>query len=92
MKKDRVKVLRALSDEKKKTFYERFTGQTLPVLVEAKRDKQTGLLRGFSRNYIPVIFDGDSDLIGKEVRVKLLSVQQDRVAGERADSRIYAAG
>jgi threonylcarbamoyladenosine tRNA methylthiotransferase MtaB len=88
VKKDRVNILRALSDEKKETFYKTFIGQTLPVLVEAKRDKNTGALRGFTRNYIPILFNGDEDLIGKEVLVKLHSVQQDLVMGERVNSRV----
>lgn len=87
VKKDRVNILRELSNEKKESFYKRFINQSLPVLVEAKRDKKTGALRGFTRNYIPIIFKGDDGLIGKEVFVTLYSVQQDIVLGERADSR-----
>jgi len=86
VKKSRVNILRALSDEKKEKFYEAFIDQTLPVLVEAKRDKKTGALRGFTRNYIPIMFHGDDDLIGKEVLVKLHYVRQDLVVGGRADS------
>jgi len=88
VKKERVKILRALSDEKKEKFYETFIDQSLPVLVEAKRDKKTGALRGFSRNYIPVIFNGDDDLIGKEILVKLNDVCEDLVVGERVDGRV----
>ena len=72
---------------KKDKYYETFIGRILPVLVEAKRDKKTGALRGFTRNYIPILFNGDDDLIGKEVLVKLYSVQQDLVMGESADGR-----
>ncbi len=82
VKKQRVKILRALSDEKKEKFYKTFIDQSLPVLVEAKHDKKTGALRGFSRNYIPVIFNGDDDLIGKEILVKLNDVSEDIVIGE----------
>ena len=87
VKKDRVKILRALSNEKKEKYYETFIDRILPVLVETKRDKKTGALRGFTRNYIPILFNGDDDLIGKEVLVKLYSVQQDLVMGESADGR-----
>jgi len=87
VKKARVKILRALSDEKKKNFYETFIEQTFSVLVEAKRDKKTGALRGFTRNYIPIIFNGDDDLMGKEVPVKLHYVHEDLVVGEKADGR-----
>jgi threonylcarbamoyladenosine tRNA methylthiotransferase MtaB len=82
VKKERVKILRALSDKKKEKFYKTFIDQTLPVLVEAKRDKKTGALRGFSRNYIPVIFNGDNKLVGKEVLVKLSDVCENIVIGE----------
>jgi threonylcarbamoyladenosine tRNA methylthiotransferase MtaB len=81
VKKQRARILRQLSAEKKRSFYSSYQKRTLPVLVEGKRDRDTGLLKGFSRNYIPVLFDGPDDLIGNEVTVKVTDVKEDKVYG-----------
>ena len=72
-KKKRALRLRQISDEKRSCFYARHAGAILPVLVEKHRHKKTGLLRGVSRNYIPVLFDGPSGLAGQEVPVRIIS-------------------
>ncbi len=66
----RVKKLRGLGEEKKKSFYHRFIGSTRPTLVENKRSK-TGLLKGFTDNYIPVSFAGSDALKKSIVRINL---------------------
>ena len=72
IKKKRALRLRQLSDEKRSRFYASHAGAILPVLVEKNRHKKTGLLRGISRNYIPVLFDGPSGLAGQEVPVRII--------------------
>lgn len=47
---------------KKKIFYQRMLGQTLDVIVEAQRDKTSGLLKGVSSNYVKVLLEGDNAL------------------------------
>jgi threonylcarbamoyladenosine tRNA methylthiotransferase MtaB len=81
VKKQRVQILRRLSLEKKSRFYSSCTNKDLSVLVEAKRDKETGFLKGFSRNYIPVLLEGSDDLIGKEKLVRVTEVKKDKVSG-----------
>ncbi len=86
VKKERALQLRQLSDEKRSTFYAAHAGAILPVLVENRRHKKTGLLRGISRNYIPVHFEGPSGLAGKEVPVQIVATNtrepQGRIAEE----------
>ncbi len=60
--------LRELGTIKRAAFYQQFIGQTLEVLVESKRDERTGLLKGFSSNYVPVFIDGESELTNTMVR------------------------
>lgn len=60
-KQRRVERLRTLGAAKRRTFAERFIGEPLAVLIEGKRDKSTGLLTGFSDNYLPVICSGATD-------------------------------
>lgn len=81
VKKQRVQILRRLSAEKKHSFYSSYNNRSLSVLVEGKRDGETGLLKGFSRNYIPVLFDGSDELVGNEVEVKVTDVKEDKVYG-----------
>jgi threonylcarbamoyladenosine tRNA methylthiotransferase MtaB len=80
-KKARCEALRALGRRKRTAFQERFLGQELDVLVEAKRDKLTGKLTGYSRNYIPVLIEGESHLVNQEVRVLATGLENGRVLG-----------
>jgi hypothetical protein len=56
-------------------------GRTWPVLVEGRRD-QSGMLKGFTSNYIAVTFSGPDKLLHAIVPVKLLTVQINSVLGE----------
>jgi threonylcarbamoyladenosine tRNA methylthiotransferase MtaB len=60
--KARTERLRALGTRKKEAFLKKLEGQTVEVLVEARRDRKTGLLKGMSPNYATVMFDGPDTL------------------------------
>lgn len=72
-KKERALRLRQLSDEMRSRLYTAHTGALLKVLVENRRDRKTGLLRGISRNYIPVLFEGPAGLAGSEAAVRIIA-------------------
>ncbi len=57
IKKERASILRNLSSKKKEEFALRFLGKKLDVLVEKTKDKKTGLMKGFSKNYLPVLLE-----------------------------------
>jgi len=57
IKKERALLLRELNAIKRETFASRFLGRRLLVLVEKSKDKKTGLFKGFSENYIPVLLE-----------------------------------
>jgi threonylcarbamoyladenosine tRNA methylthiotransferase MtaB len=80
-KRARCEALRALGRRKRVAFQERFLGRELAVLVEGKRDKITGKLTGYSRNYIPVLIDGGDDLVNREVVLSVTNLQNGRVVG-----------
>ena len=45
-------------------------GKKLSVLIEDKKDKDTGFMRGFSDNYIPVVIEnGNSSLVNRVLNV-----------------------
>jgi len=79
-----VTELRNLAEQKKSTFYSRFTGTKRPVLVEHKRTRDN-LLTGFTDNYIPVVFSGDDSLMGQILPVHLERIDNNIVQGKQTE-------
>lgn len=86
--KRRAEILRELGKQKRWAFYQRFLDRELTVLVEDRMDKGTGRLKGFSRNYIPVLLaqgNGASvqpNWINQEVKVRVMDVSKEGVVGQ----------
>lgn len=81
VKKRRSEVMRNLGRMKRNTFAERFIREELAVLVEDKKDKDTGFMKGFSDNYIPVVIrNGNSSLVNHIVNV---------IPDESCDGKLY---
>lgn len=59
----RSKMLRILSDKKRRAFYEEFVGEVRPALFEGN-DKQ-GEIHGFTDNYIKVVMPFDTSYINQ---------------------------
>jgi threonylcarbamoyladenosine tRNA methylthiotransferase MtaB len=66
--KRRAAILRELGEDKRRAFARRFVGAKLDVLLEEVT--AAGRLRGYSRNYIRVLTDGDAELTNHEVEVE----------------------
>ena len=81
-KKLRSQRLRELDREKRRAFISSFLGRSLPVLFETSRDKQSGLLTGFTGNYIRVLAEGPDELMNRIVKVKLERIQGKKVSGK----------
>lgn len=82
IKKERAAILRELGARKRETFARRFLGKTLPVLIEQTRDKKTGLAKGFSHNYLPVILDKHPAIpVNTMVRVKIEHYREGKLTG-----------
>jgi threonylcarbamoyladenosine tRNA methylthiotransferase MtaB len=80
-KSRRVAELMALGERKKQAFYGRQLGRRLPVLVETQRTGD-GLLRGFTDNYVPVVFAGEDALMDTIVTIELQHLENTNVQGE----------
>jgi len=80
VKEARVQRLRNLDQEKRLSFYAQGIGQVHQVLVE-RRNSKTGLLQGFSENYVPVHFAGPSSHIHTVVPVRLTHLEDDQPMG-----------
>lgn len=74
--KTRCRAVRQLGAAKKKAFYSRFIGKTLPVLIEGRRDA-TGMLKGFTANYLPVSLGGEDALKNTIAPVRIESIAKD---------------
>jgi len=82
--KDRAARLRALAQQKNRRFAERFIGRELEVVVESA--EQDGLLKGVSRNYLDLRFNGEASWSGQCVTVEPLgwvagALQAEVIAG-----------
>jgi threonylcarbamoyladenosine tRNA methylthiotransferase MtaB len=65
--KRRAGLLRALGEEKRRNFAERFLGSKLKVLFE--EHSADGRLQGYSRNYVRVMVEGHDSLGNREIEV-----------------------
>ena len=70
VKTARVDKLIKLSNELQSNFISKFKGQNLEVILE-ERNKTTGLLSGFTSNYIKLEADLSDDFIGKVHKIKV---------------------
>ena len=78
----RAREVRKLGEQKKATFARSFVGRKVPVLFEHTRDKNTGLLKGYGRNYIRVLATGDDAYMNREVFVTITRTNGETAWGE----------
>lgn len=70
IKAERVKKLIKLSNELHSKYLEKFKGKDLEVILE-ERNKTTGLLSGFTSNYLKLEIDLPDEYIGKIYKIKV---------------------
>jgi threonylcarbamoyladenosine tRNA methylthiotransferase MtaB len=89
--KRRAEAMRGLGREKRQAFYRQFLNQELSVLVEDRKEKETGRGKGFSRNYIPVLIIGGNGSgkhwdggggVNQEWTVRVIELAEKGVIGE----------
>lgn len=80
--KKRAWKMRTLGSVKKQEFFRKFIGKRFEVIIEGKRDKKTGFLKGVTSNYIPVLATGDDSLKNRLVNITITDVKDaDSVSG-----------
>ena len=85
VKKERTKELRTLGKEKRITYNSRFIGEKLSVLIENRKDRETGFFKGFSDNYIPVLVkDGNESLVNRIVDIVSYGAKEEKLLGRNA--------
>ncbi len=80
VKEARVQRLRLLDGTKRMQFYQAHIGTTHQVLVE-RREAKSGLLQGFSENYLPIRFPGSTGLLRRIVSVRMNAVDNGQPVG-----------
>jgi threonylcarbamoyladenosine tRNA methylthiotransferase MtaB len=80
--KARCRALRELGKRKQGLFYAGFQGKQVKVLVESRRDRETGWLKGYSRNYIPVLIRAGNEFINQELNIEITEIQGTKVFGK----------
>ena len=78
----RARRLRAVGQEKRARFARNFAGTEAEVLFEYARERRTGALRGYTRNYIRVHADGPDNWCGRRLRVRLRVDTRGRATSE----------
>jgi threonylcarbamoyladenosine tRNA methylthiotransferase MtaB len=73
----RCERMRRLGSLKKEAFYRRFIGRPVEVLVESRRDRRTGLLKGITPNYLSVFISGGNHLKNRLVEARVDGLVED---------------
>jgi len=66
----RAEILRELGEQRRREFAASFVGARLAVLIEEAREPSSGMLRGYSRNYVKVLVRGSDELKNHEIEVE----------------------
>ncbi len=83
VKRKRSDAIRELGEKQNVEFKNRSIGRVVDVLVEEEKDEVTGFLKGYTGNYLKVLIPGgDSALLNKVVRVRLLGMVNHNLSGE----------
>ena len=82
IKKERNKKLTELAKKKNLDFRKSFIGKNLEMLVELTRDKKSGLLKGVTDNFIPVLVEGPDEFKNKIMKVRIKEIKDDKTFGE----------
>ena len=82
IKKERNKKLTELAKKKNLDFRKSFIGKNLEMLVELTRDKKSGLLKGVTDNFIPILVEGPDEFKNKIMKVRIKEIKDDKTFGE----------
>ena len=77
--KTRCRKMHELGNIKKREFYKKNVGKEVKVLIEGKRDRLTGYLKGMTSNYMSVFLSGGDDVKNTIVKVGIEKVNSDNL-------------
>ncbi len=76
---ERAAGARALDRELRSRFLSSFVGKSGKALIETARDARTGLLKGYTDNYLPIVTEGPDHLMNSLVEVRMTGVANGKV-------------
>lgn len=83
----RAEILRELGEQRRREFAARFVGTRLAVLIEEAREPRSGMLRGYSRNYVRVLVRGTDEFKNHEIEVETTAGDGATLVGRLASRR-----
>jgi threonylcarbamoyladenosine tRNA methylthiotransferase MtaB len=81
---ERARTMRSRDKSLRRRFEDRFVGSRRRVLFENTRDSASGLLKGYSENYLPVLCDGPDSFMNRLVDVEIVARKGRRLLAEAA--------
>lgn len=84
---ERARALRRLGTAKRRAFVDRWLGRPQRVLLETARDRETGALAGYSREYVRVLVSGGDEWMNREVVVTPHARRGERAIAAALDPR-----
>lgn len=84
IKRKRSDALKGLGDKKSMEFKKKYIGRVVDVLVEEDEDDVTGMLKGYTGNYIKVLLEKDDrpSVMNRVVRALLSGMINNNLSGE----------
>jgi threonylcarbamoyladenosine tRNA methylthiotransferase MtaB len=79
--KQRSGKIRKLGADLRRAFYRRFLDRTVKILVETTRDRISGLQKGLTANYLPVLVDADDTCQNTIINVMITDVSETHLTG-----------
>lgn len=74
-KEKRASIIKEISAQKYNEFLQHNLGSEQEVLIEKRRDKKTGMLKGLTRNYLNVLVENKSDSLKNTIqKVKITNI------------------
>ncbi len=80
----RSATIRKMAGKKHQEFLKKHTGKTMTVLFEHSENKQNNVWSGYTKNYIRVIVQSDTDMLNKIADTKLMQIREDKLMGKLA--------
>ena len=80
--RERAHTLQEVVEALALAYKEPFIGADASPLTESRRDKETGLLTGWTPRYMRVLYDGPDEVMGRIVRVRVTGATPRALRGE----------
>lgn len=85
--KARCTEMRRLGASKKADFYQKAAGTEVDILIEDKRDENSGMLKGISSNYLSVLVVSEDSIRNRIVKVHINKASGSYATGQTEDGK-----